>query len=113
MRKRYVIPIALICTAVFAGSAIAGIYLPNQYCVAGTNGSSSYSSSWHSNTFYTEYSGPDKTVTLIDNVSYGWHATVRNTNQSTFTSWNVSNVKKAYCLDNGGPAAYGACSTYS
>ncbi len=116
MRRRRILLLALFFASLFASSAFAGIYMPDQYCVPGTNGESSYSSSWYRNTFYMDGFGPwpYKTVTFIDNQTYGWHATVQDNHQETYTTWSSTEVKAAYCKDDGnGPAGNGACSVYT
>jgi hypothetical protein len=85
-----------------AGAAIAGTttYAGPKQWAANEGAGSSYSPGWQGNYFFKQGSGYDATVTFIDNVSYSWHATVRNTSATTYTYWWVSNVKRGYCRAN-------------
>ena len=102
---------AVIAAAIFAAAAFAASqqHLPARYYGGGTDSSSSYSSSWRtSNSHTTSYT--DRTVTLIDNVSYGWHGTVRGTAADINAQWHTSTGKKGYCrLHQGG---YVACTVF-
>ena len=98
---------SLVVACVFAGlvlvsSSAASVtaytgYAGPRFWLAGESGGSTYSSSWTRNAFNKERSGYDTTVTFIDNVGYGWHATIRNTSLVTYTFWWTSQVKKAHC----------------
>lgn len=92
----------------FAGSTT---YAVSSYWSAGQGAGTSYSPSWWRNLFYKPQ-GFDATVTFIDNVGYGWHATVRNSGTLTDTAWFSSQVKKAYCRANA-VGSYGACTAYN
>jgi hypothetical protein len=94
--------VAAVVALTLAGAALAG---PTTYAgpwawTAGATAGSAYSSSWKYNYFFKNGSGHDTTVTFIDNVTYSWHATVRNTSSVTYTYWFVSNVKRGYCRAN-------------
>jgi len=98
--KRSLLVVTLSSLAL-AGSALgATTYAGPLQWGAGQGAGSSYSSSWTGNYFFKYGSGHDSTVTFIDNVSYSWHATVRNTSETTYTHWWASNVKKGYCRAN-------------
>lgn len=102
--------LATACAAlVLATAALGGAtgYAGPMQFYAGSTGASSYSSSWWRNTFNKQSGGYDSTVTFIDNVSYGWHNTVRNTSLVTYTTWYSSQVKKGHCRAN--VAVYGGC----
>ena len=62
-------------------TAVAGHHVRAAPAVVGRaqGAGSSYSSGWHYNYFFKDGIGHDTTVTFIDNVSYGWHDTVRGT----------------------------------
>ena len=92
----------IVAALAMAGAAFAGAttYAGPQAWSAGSSAGSSYSSSWQGNYFFKQSSGYDSTVTFIDNVSYSWHATVRNTSSTTYTYWWVSNVKRGHCRAN-------------
>ncbi len=83
----------LLAATALAATTYAGPkqWWPNQ------GAGSSYSASWQGNYFSKQGSGYDTTVTFIDNVAYGWHATVRNTSSTTYTYWWSNQVKKGYC----------------
>ena len=109
--KRLTVTTAAVLAALTLGTAaLAG---STQYAAAaswmpGGTGASSYSSGWWRNAFNKASGGHDTTVTFIDNVSYSWHETVRNTSLVTSTVWWSSQVKKAHCRANSGYFA-GAC----
>ena len=73
-----------------------GYVWPSRAWSYGQDASSPYSSTWKRNWFQKSKAGYDTSVTFIDNVSYGWHNTVRNTWAVTATDWYSSAVKKAY-----------------
>jgi hypothetical protein len=101
---------ALAVALVVAGVALGGptTYAGPRQWSAGESAGSSYSSGWKYNYFFKQGSGYDTTVTFIDNVSYSWHATVRNTSSTTYTYWFVSDVKRGHCRVNSGYFA-GSC----
>jgi hypothetical protein len=70
-----------------------------------------YSSSWWQNAF-SKSQGFDTTVTFIDNVSYGWHATRRDASTWTVTHWLSSQTKKPHCRSNA-YGGWGACVVYN
>ena len=93
----------LLVSLVFAGAALAvTTYAGPQQWYAGQSAGSSYSSGWTYDYFFKLGSGHDTTVAFIDNVGYGWHATVRNTSSTTYTYWWTSDVKKGHCRANVG-----------
>lgn len=111
--KRLRVALLLVVALALSASASAGstTYAAWSYWSAGQGASTSYSPSWWRNLFYKP-KGFDTTVTFIDNVGYGWHATVRNAGTLTDTYWFSSQTKKAHCRANvNGP--YGACTAYN
>lgn len=101
-RLGFTLALALVAL-VLAGAALAATtYAGPQQWSAGQSAGSSFSSGWTYNYFFKYGSGYDSTVTFIDNVSYSWHATVRNTSSTTYTYWWVSTVKKGHCRANVG-----------
>lgn len=99
--KKLACILALVVGLVTATTSWAGAtgYAGPKIWWAGGTGSSAYSSSWWRNAF-NKSGGNDGTVTFIDNVSYSWHNTVRNTSEVTYTTWFSSQVKKAHCRAN-------------
>lgn len=94
----------VLVTAALAGtSTYAG---PRQWS-PGESAGSSYSSSWFYNFFSKQGSGYDTTVTFIDNVTYSWHATVRNNSSTTYTFWG-GGTKKGHCRAHSG-YFWGSC----
>ncbi|HWQ24146.1 MAG TPA: hypothetical protein VNK94_08590 [Gaiellaceae bacterium] len=104
MQRVLLVLAALLGAAVLAGAAGAGAttYAGPQMWLSGQSAGSAFSSSWMYNYFFKLGSGHDTTVTFIDNVTYSWHATVRNTSSTTYTYWFVSNVKKGHCRAHSG-----------
>jgi hypothetical protein len=103
--KRLIVVLAMAAAVLVAVQAAAASYYGYagpKYWYPGETGGSYFSSSWRHNHFNKERSGLDTTVTFIDNVSYGWHATVRNTSLVTETSWWTSAAKKAHCRAHSG-----------
>lgn len=94
--------IAVVVALTLAAAALAGTttYAGPQQWSQNQGAGSSFGSGWKYNYFFKNGSGYDATVTFIDNVSYSWHATVRNTSSTTYTYWFVSNVKRGYCRAN-------------
>ena len=84
---------------VFASAAIAGAttYAGPKQWSPGEGYSSTFSPSWLANHFSTYGSGYDKTVTFIDNRSYSWHNTVRNTKSVTETYSTYGLTDKGHC----------------
>ena len=99
---------------VFAASAWAGstTYAGSWSWPAGQAYSTSFSSSWWGTRFYKTASF-DTTLTFIDNVSYGWHSTVRGWAVNQETHWFSSQVKKAHCRANTGASTWAACTAYN
>ena len=107
--RKVVLLLALASALVFAGAALAvQTYGGPTYWFAGLSSGSSWSSVWSRNAFNKNASGYETTVTFIDNISYGWHATVRNREMVTYTNWWSSQVKKAHCIANSG-SHWGGC----
>lgn len=101
--RKVVLLLALTIGLVFVGSALAvETYGGPRYWYPGESAGSSWQSGWTRTSFNKASSGYDTTVTFIDNASYGWHATVRNTDMVTYTYWWTSQVKKAHCRANSG-----------
>lgn len=94
-----------LCTSAWAGSAT---YYSSPYWSAGQGASSSFSSSWWRN-IMAKSASFDSTITFIDNVSYGWHSTVRGPGTYLTTHWFSSQVKKAHCRANVASSAHAAC----
>lgn len=91
--------LALASSAVASATAYYG-YAGPRFWWAGESGGSTYSANWSYNAFNKERSGFDTTVTFIDNVSYAWHATIRNKSMITSTYWGASQAKKGHCKAN-------------
>ena len=105
---------ALACALVvflIASAALAGIYAGPKQWYAGQGAGTAFSSKWLRNEFATYGSGYDKTVTFIDNISYGWHNTRRNTSQTTSTYPPYPGTYKGHCVANVS-WFYGSCSIY-
>jgi hypothetical protein len=105
-----VFAVALVALAVTA-SAIGGIYAGPWRWSSGQTAGSGWSDHWLQNAFATYGSGYDKTVTFIDNKSYGWHNTVRNRNQTTATFPPYPGTFKASCRANDS-YFYGSCTVW-
>lgn len=116
MRQFVVLTLSCVaCALAFTATALAGAhaFAYGVYWYAGKDAGSSYSSSWYKTSFNKESSGYDTTVTLIDNVSYSWHGTARNTNLVTWSdAWFSSTGKKGYCKA-WSSAFYGSCYVYN
>jgi hypothetical protein len=101
MMNRALIAVAsLVAALATASGALAGGYTyagPKQWS-PGQSAGSSFSKSWLANYFSTWGSGYDKTVTFIDNQSYGWHNTLRNRNQTTETYAPYPLTVKGHCV---------------
>jgi hypothetical protein len=95
-----------------ANAVIEENYVTYRAWSIGSSGNSSYSGNWYENIFFKDYAGYDTTVTFIDNTSYSWHNTVRNTLKQTRTTWNNTAVKRAHCVSHVG-GFYGLCSVYT
>jgi hypothetical protein len=100
-RKRYGGLIVMLCVvlvaSVTAGSAWAYYqFLPTGGYGGGTSADSTYSSSWNWANTHTS-TATDRTITLIDNVSYSWHDTKRSGAADLNAQWNDPTVKKGYC----------------
>ena len=98
MRRILVLTATLAAALALASTAFAsyGYVWPSRSWSYGQDASSSYSSTWKRNWFQKSRAGFDTAVTFIDNVSYSWHNTMRNTFQVTAAEWWSSAVKKAY-----------------
>jgi hypothetical protein len=112
-RLRTALAVGLSALAV-AGAALAAdqTYAGPMQWPAGAGYGSSYSSGWVRNYFFKHASGFETTVTFIDNTSYAWHATVRNSSQSTHTTWWTSIVKRGHCRAHAG-GFWGSCAVFS
>jgi hypothetical protein len=88
----------VLVTSALAATTYAG---PKQWW-PNEGAGSSYSAGWDGNYFSKYSSGYDTTVTFIDNVTYGWHATVRNSSSTTYTYWWADQVKRGHCRANVG-----------
>jgi hypothetical protein len=98
--KRLVTAVVLTLVAlVLATSAFGGAttYAGPRQFVPGEAFGSSFSNRWLGNHFSTYGSGYDKVVTFIDNGSYSWHNTVRNTKSvtETYSPWPLT--VKGHC----------------
>jgi hypothetical protein len=112
--KRLAVALAVLLAALaIASAALAGAttYAGPKYWYPGQSAGSSFSSGWTYNYFFKPTSGYETTVTFIDNVSYGWHATVRNTATATYTYWFTNQVKKGHCIAHRG-YHNGSCVVY-
>jgi len=101
VKRRFAgLPLLAVFVALLVATAAAAatMYVNPRVWYAGQGASSSYSPYWAQNNFSKSGSGFDTTVTFIDNVTYGWHATVRNTATTTHTFWSLGGTKKGYCL---------------
>jgi hypothetical protein len=101
-RRRYGGLIVMLClvflACITAGSAWAYYqFLPTGGYTGGTDANSTFSSAWITANTHTS-TATDRTITLIDNVSYSWHDTKRSSAADLNASWNSSTVKKGYCL---------------
>ena len=97
------------CSSAWAATAT---YAASSTWWSGQSASTSYSSGWVRNLFYKSPRYFDTTVTFIDNVSYGWHNTLRGSGILDIW-WFSSAVKKAHCHSNVTASAWGACTAYS
>ena len=98
-----------VCASAWAGTVN---YIGSWSWPAGAAYSTSFSPSWWRNTFYKTASF-DTTITFIDNVTYGWHSTVRGTATFQESHWLSSQVKKAHCRANTGANVWAACTAYN
>ena len=108
--RRTAVAIALALSLVLAAGAWAGstTYAGTSSWPAGQAFSTSFSSSWWGNRMYKAASF-DTTITFIDNVTYGWHASRRGWGTYQETHWFSSQVKKAHCRANTSSSAWAAC----
>jgi hypothetical protein len=106
--------LGLVLSLALSASAWAGstTYAGYQSWPAGQAASTGYSPSWYQNIFY-KTSSFDTTVTFIDNVSYGWHSTVRSRGTYVETHWLSSQTKKAHCRANTAGSSWAACTAHS
>jgi hypothetical protein len=113
MRRLALIAVVALALALPASAwAAPSTYVSGWSWTAGGGWSTSFSPSWWRNTFYKNASF-DTTITFIDNVSYGWHSTVRGTATFLSTHWLSSQVKKAHCRVNSNANAWAACTAYN
>ena len=115
MKRLAVVAVLLLVSLIVVSSAVAAIYAGPRQWYAGQTASTAFSPTWIRNAFSTSGSGFDKTVTFIDNVSYSWHNTVRNTSSWTETYAPYSPFRvitdKGHCKANVG-YFWGSCSIY-
>ena len=113
MRRRAFVAVLALALVLSAGAwAGATNYAGYQYWPAGQAAGSAFSPSWFQNIFY-KTSSFDTTVTFIDNVSYGWHFTVRSWATYVETHWMSSQVKKAHCRAHTTGGSWAACTVYN
>jgi len=117
IRSRTAVAACIVVAALAtAASAFAGstAFIYGHYWYAGQDASSAYSSSWYKASFNKQAGGYDTTITLIDNVSYSWHGTHRDTHLVTWTdAWFSSIGKKGYCKSWSSAPFYGSCYVYN
>ena len=107
--RKLVLLLALTSALVSAGAALAAeTYGGPRYWNPGDSAASSWQSGWTRNAFNKATSGYETTVTFIDNVSYAWHSTVRNSETVTYSYWWSSQVKKGHCRAHTG-GHWGGC----
>jgi len=115
MKRLAVVAVLLLASFILASAAVAAIYAGPRQWYAGQTASTGFSPSWVRNAFGTYGSGYDKTVTFIDNKSYSWHNTVRNTSGWTETYAPYSPffqiTDKGHCKANVG-SFWGSCNIY-
>lgn len=99
-RKALALGCLVTVVAIFATTAFAATYerfLPAGFYPYGTSAGSSFNSIWVRSHSYTT-TQTDRTVTLIDNVTYSWHGTTRGTATEINARWDNSTVKKGHCI---------------
>jgi hypothetical protein len=107
--KRLIVWLAVVTVSlVITSVAFAGIYAGPKQWFPGQSASTGFSANWLRNYFSTYGSGYDKTVTFIDNRSYGWRNTVRNGSQTTETYPPFGGVYKGHCIAHS-YGFYGSC----
>ena len=106
--------VTVLASLIVGASAWAGssTYAGSSSWPAGQAYSTSFSPSWWNNIFYKTASF-DTTLTFIDNVSYGWHSTVRGWGTYQQTHWLSSQVKKAHCRANTTSWSWAACTAHN
>jgi len=106
--------VTVLASLIVGASAWAGssTYAGSSSWPAGQAYSTSFSPSWWNNIFYKTASF-DTTLTFIDNVSYGWHSTVRGWGTYQQTHWLSSQVKKAHCRANTTSWSSAACTAHN
>src|SRR5262245_10462981 len=102
------IVVASVALALAGAAYSATTYAGPKHWAAGEAAGSAFSSGWTYDYFFKQGSGYDSTVAFIDNVTYSWHATVRNASDTTYTYWFVSTVKKGHCRANAA-GFWGSC----
>jgi hypothetical protein len=98
MRRVLLTAALLAVSLVSAPVVLAGVYAGPQQWSPGQGAGSSYSATWHENDFAMYGSGADKAVTFIDNKTYSWHNTVRNTSGTTKAYDPYPLTVKAHCV---------------
>ncbi|MDX6515436.1 MAG: hypothetical protein QOH73_1102 [Gaiellaceae bacterium] len=90
-----------VVSAVFAATADAMVgyyYAGPKSWANGQDASSSYATTHNFNDMSASSAGYDKMTTFVDNVSYSWHNTVRNTAYETIARWASNGTsRKGYC----------------
>jgi hypothetical protein len=72
--------------------------------------SSYFSPDWYDSVFY-KTSDFQSVLTFIDNVSYGWHSTVRGPG-TLRTHWWTRQMKKSHCKALAAGHSWAACTVY-
>ena len=105
--------LALVVALVLSVSAYASYqYAAYQSWGYLQDASSTYASNWTQNWFQKDAQGFDTTVTFIDNSTYSWHNTVRNTYKTTATTLTWSGTTKAYCQSHT-TGFFGSCTVFT
>jgi hypothetical protein len=90
--------LALAGAAAAAPKAWGYYYQPPKVWWTGNDANSSYGLNWTFNDMNADGPGYDKMTTFIDNVSYSWHNTTRNTAYETIARWAYNGTnRRGYC----------------
>ncbi len=99
--RRSLIVVVLLISLVLSSTALAAYqYAPPRHWTPGVAAGSTFSSNWLANGFWTYGSGTDKTVTFINNTTYGWHNTKRGGSDHLETYAPYSGTFKAHCVSH-------------
>ena len=109
MRRLAAIAAVVLVSLTIVSAAVAGIYAGPTQWYPGQSAGTAFSKTWLANWFATYGSGYDKTVTFIDNTSYGWHNTLRNRSSYTETYAPYPLTVKAHCVAHSA-GFWGSCS---